>query len=146
MKIEIISGKKWKYRLPQNETFIFEYFVVSPIDIPYIYMVDHLIQAQKGYCWDGSSIPLKRITKFLSFGFWDSDKYCKIASLHHDVCYQLMKLGFLNKAYKDHIDEVYKLECVAGGMPKWEANLRFWALQKFASVDKKEKPIKIIEV
>ncbi len=146
MKIEIISGKRYIYRLPENTTFIFKYNADRPIDTPYITMMGQLIQATKGYCWDGSSVPLKRISKFLSFGFWDADKYCKIAALHHDILYQLMKLGLLSKVYKDYVDELYKEECIAGGMPEWEANIRFWALQKFGSVDKKEKPIKIIEV
>ncbi len=147
MKIEIISGKKWKYRLPEDETFILPDvpFNVN-IDIPYITVVESIIQAKMGYAWDGSSIPWKRIIGFLSFGFWDADKYCKIASLKHDILYQLMKMGLISKSNKDYADKLYRIDCIKDGMPEWEANARFWALQKFGSVDKKEKPIKIIEV
>lgn len=146
MKIEIVTGKKWKYRLPQDEIFFFKFPIISMIDTPYISMVGNVVTVKKGYAWDGSSIPLKRIGKFLSFGLWDADKYCKIASLHHDVYYQLMRLRLLLIIHKQYVDELYRLECIVGGMKKWEADIRYWFLQKFGSVDKKEKPIKIIEV
>jgi len=147
MKIEIISGKKWKYRLPEDETFIFDHIgLTDAIDTLYITMVGSVINIKKGYAWDGSSIPLKRIAKFISFGFWDLDKYCKVASLHHDALYQLMRLGLLPKIYKDYVDSLYRFECISGGMSMKEAAIRFWALQKFSNVDKKEKPNIIIEV
>ncbi len=146
MLIEILSGKKYKYRLPEDETFVFDYDIEEPIDTSYITMVGQVISIKKGYAWDGSSVPLKRIAKFISFGFWDLDKYCKVASLHHDVLYQLMRLNLLDKIYKDDADELYWLECIEGGMSKWEANKRYWFLQKFGNVNKKEKPANIIEV
>ncbi len=146
MKIEIITGRKWKYRLPEEESFSFRHSVDDSIDTPFIKMEKHKTTIKKGYCWDGSSIPLKRIVKFISFGFCDLDKYCKKASLTHDVFYQLMQLNHLAKIHKDRADERYRLECIAGGMSKWEADIRFWVLQKRGSVEKKEKPIIIIEV
>ena len=147
MLIEIVADKKWKYRLPEDETFIFEELTVSSsVDTPYITAVGSVFLVKKGYAWDGSSIPLKRIIKFISFGFWDLDRYCKKASCHHDIFYQLMRLGLMSRLYKDRVDEIYKKECIVDGMSEWEANVRFWCLQKFGNVEIKEKPIVIIEV
>ncbi len=78
------------------------------------------------YAWDGSSIPLKKWYSWI----WDSDKYCKTASLVHDAFCQLMQAGMLDKKYKAYVDGFYKYMCMLGGMGKHQANMRYWFLRK----------------
>ncbi len=86
-----------------------------------------IITIEKGYAWDGSSIPLKKWFKRI----WDADKYCKKASLVHDALCQAMREDLLAKSYKEYIDGLYRDMCIQGGMGKREANLRYWFLRKF---------------
>lgn len=112
----------------------------------YIKLKDGILSNYKSYCWDGSSIPFKRFVKFISFGKIDLDKYCKIASLHHDSFCQLMRLGLLHKRYKDYIDLLYKQECILGGMGKKEANMRYRFLRRFknSGIKKRRYPKDVI--
>lgn len=89
--------------------------------------LDHgILILKKGYAWDGSTVPLKKLYKWI----WDSDKYCKKASLIHDSFCQLMREGLLDKKYKRYVDGFYKYMCMLGGMGKRQANLRYWFLRK----------------
>ncbi len=134
--------KSYKYELMAAEVI----YVVLPDVIltnnaiyPYIKLRYGLLTVEKYYCWDGSSVPLKKYTpKWL----WDSDKYCKTASLFHDALCQLMRENLLDKKYKSYIDRVYKIMLIENGMSKWQANLRYLALRKFgnAGIEKEENP------
>lgn len=79
------------------------------------------------YCWDGSSVPLKKYIKWI----WDCDKYCKTASLVHDALCQLIREGLLPMSYKQRVDEIYRDMCIKGGMGKLQANIRYKCLRKF---------------
>jgi hypothetical protein len=93
---------------------------------------------KENYAWDGSSIPLKKYFKWI----WDSDKYCKTASLVHDAFCQLMREDLLDKKYKRYVDGFYKYMCMLGGMGKRQANLRYWFLRKFGDkgIQKRKNP------
>jgi hypothetical protein len=127
--------KKYQYELKRIECFI--------VDLPdvgilasvgslhgYVTLVGGVLTIQKFYQWDGSSVPLKKWWRWI----WNSDKYCKVASLEHDALYQLMQNGLLSTDHKDYIDAIYGEKCIKGGMGKRQAALRVWALQKFAKV------------
>jgi len=86
-----------------------------------------VLTIRKGYAWNGSSVPLKQWTSWL----WDSDKYCKKASLIHDALCQLMREGILSKIHKEYADTLYREMCIEGGMGEKEADIRFWCLRRF---------------
>ena len=104
---------------------------------------DGELRVYHDYCWNGSSVPGKKIWK--RFG-WNSDKYCKVASLVHDALCQLIRLGYLSMSYKEVVDELYRKMCIAGGMGKKQANIRYWFLRKFGDryVKKERYPKRII--
>ena len=106
---------------------------------PYIRLRNGVLTVKKHYCWDGSSVPFKKYTpKWL----WDSDKFCKTASLIHDALCQLMREDLLFKGYKPYIDYLYRVMIIKNGMSKWQANLRCLALRKFGDkgIQKEENP------
>ncbi|HDY87690.1 MAG TPA: hypothetical protein ENH82_06165 [bacterium] len=86
------------------------------------------------YCWNGSSIPLKKLFRVLSLWMYDADRYCKIASLAHDGLCQLIREGFLHRKYKPYIDRLYRDMCIEGGLPKWRADKRYQALRKAGDI------------
>lgn len=123
--------KHYQYELKEIECFIVDLPDVEIIKADgsvflYITLLGGVLTIQTCYKWDGSSIPLKKWWKWI----FDSDKYCKIASLCHDALYQLMKLGLLSVEFKRYIDEKYEEDCVKGGMGKKQAARRAWCLSK----------------
>lgn len=117
--------KGYKYLLEEDEHI--EVLIPGIIDHKYIKLDEGELIVKKGYAWDGSSIPLKKILKLIG---WDADKYCKTASLIHDALCQLMREALLSKKHKEYIDALYRKMCIAGGMGKRQANLRYKALRK----------------
>ena len=94
----------------------------------------------RGYCWDGSTIPLKGFVKFITFGWYKPDKFCKKASLPHDALCQAMREGMLDKLFKQKADELYRDMCILLGLPKWMAKIRFTALRKAGDLGIKPEP------
>lgn len=115
----------------------------SSIAYRYISLENGELGIRNSYCWDGSSVPFKKVWKV--FG-WDSDKYCKVASLVHDALCQLIRLGLLPMRHKKYVDELYRRMCIAGGMGKKQANMRYWFLRKFGDrfVKKERYPKRVI--
>ena len=127
--------KGYKYLLVEDEKREVDIYINCHND--YISLDEGVLIIKEGYAWDGSSIPLK---KYMPKWIWDSDKYCKIASLVHDALCQLMREGLLPKTYKYIADAIYQRMCIEGGMGKRQAGWRFWALRKFGNAGiKKEK-------
>ena len=142
MKYRLIT--KYKYQI--LETFTID-TKIKGIEISTDYVTlweDGQLFIWSGYAWDGSSVPLKGIVGILTLGLWDSDKFCKEASLVHDSLYQMMRKNLIPESYKEYIDTLYRDMCIAGGMSKRQANARFWALRNFAKI-RPEKPDKIFE-
>ncbi len=133
--------RKYKYKLEAD------YAITISIDHDchnsYISLDKQKLLLKKGYVWDGSSVPLKR---FIPKWLFDSDKYCKTASLVHDSLCQLMREELLPKARKEQADKIYRNMCLDGGMGKRQANLRFWALRKFGDggIEKEKYPRNMI--
>ena len=115
--------KGYKYLLVEEERL--QVTIPGTIDHKYIVLDMGEMIIKTGYAWDGSSIPLKKWFKWV----WDSDRYCKTASLVHDALSQLMREGLLDKSYKEYADGLYKDMCIAGGMGKWQAGLRYKGLR-----------------
>lgn len=135
--------KPYKFQLWETE----KHKVVLPDTISppgdFVRIEDQELIIRKYYAWDGSTIPAKNL--FRIFG-WNSDKFCKIASLVHDALYQLMRAELLDREYKDYADQLYRDLCIKGGMSNWQANLRYWALKKFGSLKYQDMAIEILEV
>ncbi len=116
-----------KYRETRGYKYILAEDEQLQIDPPgmishkYITLDQGELTIRKGYCWDGSSVPLKKYFKWI----WNADKYCKTASLVHDALCQLMREGLLSKSYKAYIDGLYRDMSIQGGMGKRQAKLRY---------------------
>ena len=125
--------ENYKYKVAFVERVLVSLPDIDPNHIikRYIRLKDGILSNYRGYCWDGSSVPFKKFVKFITFGFVDFDRYCKIASLHHDALCQLIQLGLLHKKYKRYIDWLYRNECILGGMGKKEADIRYRFLRRF---------------
>lgn len=78
---------------------------------------DGVLTVRKGYSWDGST------------GVKDYD-CCMLASLAHDALYQAMHEGFLDWKYQKQCDRVYYDLCVAKGMNKLQAWIRYKGIRK----------------
>ena len=78
------------------------------------------VNVKPGYVWDGAS----------GITIDTSDSVC--ASLLHDVCYELMRLGLLPMhIYKDEADQLFYDRLRDDGMPDFRAFYWFMAVQKF---------------
>ncbi len=131
-KYELMAAEKIKVVIP-------DVILTNNAINSYIRLRDGVLTVKKHYCWDGSSVPLK---KYVPKWLWDSDKFCKTASLFHDALCQLMREDLLGKAYKQYIDNLYRTMLIESGMSKWQANLRYLALRKFgnAGIQKEKNP------
>ena len=92
------------------------------IKLPYItmdMMGKTLIRA--GYPWNGASGPT-----------WDTLN-SMIGSLVHDVIYQLIRLGLIDKKYKKYGDDVLHDLCTDDGMFAKRADYWRWAVLKFGA-------------
>jgi hypothetical protein len=130
---------KYKYELMEDIHFKVRLPAACIENNPYFHITSLTLFINKHYAWDGSSIPLKK-----SWGlFWDSDRFCKRASLVHDSLCQLIRAGSLDLHHRLYADGLYRDMCIEDGMPKWQANMRYWALRKFGGTEvvKPENPI-----
>ncbi len=134
--MKYIELKGYDYKLAAPE--IVQVGIFDTISHEYLLLCDGMLTLKKDYAWDGSSIPLKKLYKWLR----DVDKYCKIASLVHDGLCQLMREELLPRTHKQYADDLYRRMCIEYGMKKWEADLRYWALRKFGDpfIQKEENP------
>jgi hypothetical protein len=77
---------------------------------------------EEGYCWDGSSGPTV------------DSKQCHLAGLIHDAGYQLLREGVFGartekQKAREFFDNLYYILCIAGGMGRKRAWLRWKALR-----------------
>lgn len=83
----------------------------------------HIMEFDKGYTWNGSSLP--------GFNRWHINNPFDylLASLFHDRAYETQPPWWS----KRKIDSIYGEIMRQEGAPKWQANLRVWALWLFGS-------------
>ena len=72
-----------------------------------------------GYAWDGASGPT-----------WDTLNSIP-GSLVHDVGYQLIRLGLIDKGHKEYFDQLLYDICVDDGMFAFRASYWRWAVLTF---------------
>jgi len=78
-----------------------------------------MLTVYPGYSWDGASGP--------TFDTLNSMR----GSLTHDILYQLIRLGLIDRDYKEYADHLLYELCVEDGMFKWRARYWLWAVLKF---------------
>jgi len=131
------TKKRWKYRLA--EPYVFRETVITGVSSLGSYInlyTSGSLFLDKGYAWDGSSIPFKGLIP------WNTEKHCMIASLIHDALYQLIRTKRLSYLRRKRADEIYRDLCIKGGMSKWQANLRYKMLRRFGKIKpEKENPV-----
>ena len=137
--------KNYKFKVEEDDYCIFV-DIDADCHNDYISLDKQNLTIKKGYLWDGSSVPFKKVFKLIG---WNSDKYCKKASLVHDAFCQLMREGLLSKSHKELVDKIYRNMTIVGGLNLKIADLRYWALRKFGDkyIEKEKNPRnKIYEV
>ena len=83
---------------------------------PYMKLSSGFLTIRKGYAWDGAS------------GVPDNPDNMR-ASLFHDALYQLMRLGLLDRKYKDVADRLFRQICLQDGMKKNWADFMYNGLK-----------------
>ncbi|RLC38845.1 hypothetical protein DRH27_01295 [Candidatus Falkowbacteria bacterium] len=134
----------YKYQLMEELTYPVSWpDSLNPSDDDFVFVKDGKLILREHYAWDGSTVPAKGL--FAVVG-WNADKFCNKASVIHDALYQLMRAGRLDRNHKNFADRLYRSLCISGGMSRWQADLRFWALQKFGSLKYQALTPKILEM
>jgi len=85
---------------------------------PYIKLENGDLTVAKYYSWDGAS------------GVPDNPDNMR-ASCLHDALYQLMRLGLLDRKYKDVADQLFRRICLQDGMKKNWADFMYDMLRDF---------------
>jgi hypothetical protein len=82
---------------------------------------DGKLTAKRGYAFDGASGPT-----------WDTKNSMRGAATH-DLCYQLIRLGMIDRKYKEYADKLLHDLCTEDGMWSWRADYWRWAVLKFGA-------------
>lgn len=102
----------YKYQLYRDVLFMTSLRPEQNIESKYFELgVDGLLWIKAGYCWDGAS--------GLTF---DTDTSIR-GSLIHDVFYQMMREGLINRCWRKYADELLRDICKIDGMYWWRAGL-----------------------
>jgi len=135
-EIKFRNITKYKFELLQEFIFKSELFSMysgdittsKENDIVYLDSDKDELHIKKHFLWDGSSVPFKNILRLIG---WKVDRYCHKASLIHDALYLLMRINALTDEFQAIADLIYYQLCLEGGMPRYQADLRYWALRHF---------------
>ena len=119
MKYRRIKG--YKYVLSKAEVVVLKYKFPLQITTKYINLVKGVIEGQIGYAWDGASGPtIDDVTNML-------------AALVHDMLYQLMREGWLDRKYRKAADKELRRIMIKEGL----RCLREWDLKHWKGKKKK---------
>ena len=114
---------KYKYRLYESESRMTDIKGLS-ISTPFVRLRrDGTMTIRKGYAWNGSN--------------WSIDWKSKTASMYHDAGYQFMRLGMLDKKYREYLDELYRIILLEKGLWKLLADFRYTVLRNFGGTSAK---------
>lgn len=121
--------RKYKYKVEEREvyqTYIYGYSFRARY---YSMFPDGRMSSFRGYLWDGSSVPFKKIIRWATFGLVNFDRHAKESSLRHDTGYQAIREGRLPESRKLRLDINYRNKCIEDGMSVWVAQKQFEVLQ-----------------
>lgn len=90
---------------------------------PFWSIIDGVITANKGYCWDSASGPT------IDHG----NPKSKIGSLIHDILYQAIEQGYLSQDYYPAADRMLYTLLIHSGMWKIRAKMWYYAVRAFGS-------------
>jgi len=105
--IKYSFGGKYKWHLDEA--------IARQVDIPgevehEFYSLDHgILMAKNGYEWDGASGPAIDTANFMR------------GSCLHDLLYQLMREGVIDRKYRKRCDQIMREICLEDGMSKIRA-------------------------
>jgi hypothetical protein len=78
---------------------------------------DGWLEIRHGYAWDGPSGPT-----------FDTPDFMR-GSLVHDVLYQMIREGYIERHWRDDADYELKRICLEDGMSEARANYVFWGVR-----------------
>ena len=112
----------YKYQVKKDYHIKLDIVPYTPINLPFVHMqMDGTTTIYAGYAWNGASGPT-----------WDTLS-SMIASLVHDLIYQLIRLGLIDVKYKEYGDQVLHDLCTEDGMCSWRADYWRWAVLEFGT-------------
>lgn len=119
---QLFFKRGYKYQTSRDYHIKLDVVPVEPIALPFVRMDKEgntVIYA--GYAWNGASGPtIDTLTTM-------------IASLGHDLGYQLIRLGLLDKKYKEYFDELLAKIGIEDGMCPLRANSWCVAVKLFGN-------------
>lgn len=116
----IFFRRGYKYQLTRPFKAKLDVKPVTPIDFPFLKIdADGNATAKAGYAWDGASGP--------TIDTRDSMR----GALIHDIGYQLIRLGVIDRSYKEYFDQLLYNHCIEDGMARLRARLWKLAVLKF---------------
>ena len=113
--------KGYKYQLYQTYSVKISIKPKTTIFTDWIWLnTEGLLTIHKGYAWDGASGPT-----------FDTKNSMR-GSLVHDSLYQLMRMGLLDRKWREQADRELERICVEDGMSKIRARIWYCVVQKIA--------------
>ena len=111
------KSANYNEQLSQDEVFILPFLVGLLINTFYFTVANSTLTVKTGYAWDGLSIPFQKfVFRIWWFGPW-LRRTTLIASLLHDVLYQIMRLNLVenHKRFKLKSDKALRVYSYSGG-------------------------------
>ena len=109
----------YKYKTTEAYTIITNIHPSQRIETPFILLtVSGELNISNGYAWDGAS------------GTFDTKTIMR-GSLVHDVLYQLMRQGFLDKNHRKDSDKFFRKICIEDGMNRAYAWIVYHSVRVF---------------
>jgi len=109
--------KGYKYQLVDNFYHTLSFYTEEVIELPFIQLNDNELLIKKGYAWDGPSGPA-----------WDTKNFM-VASLVHDVLYQLMRMDLISIDLRKNADLEMKKICLKYRMNVFRADYIYFLVR-----------------
>jgi len=127
-----------KYRFRLAKDFVFYQNRIVPEEMVshqyFALLPDGRLKIEAGYAWDGAS------------GIVLSQESVLRASLVHDVCYQMMRLGLIDQSNRKAADKLFYDLSIYDQVPVWVAKIYYSVLRAFGApfaAKGSEKPCKV---
>ena len=105
--IKYSFGGKYKWHL--DEAIARQVDIPGAVDHPFFSLKNGVLVAKEGYEWDGASGPAIDTANFMR------------GSCLHDLLYQLMREGVIDRSYRKRCDQIMREICLEDGMSKIRA-------------------------
>lgn len=125
MSIHYSFGGKYKWRLDEDVSYFVE--INEEFHTNYYHLNYEWLTVQAGYCWDGASGPAIDTANFMR------------GSLFHDVLYQAMREGQLDRKYRKKADQILRKICLEDGMSR----IRAWWVYSAVRIGARQSAISV---